>query len=72
MFFTLLVFATALTISVIAAWYSIVGLTAIFASAVWPVAIMGSALEVAKLVSASWLYRYWLFIPRLIKYYLGP
>ena len=70
MFFTLLVFATALTISVIAAWYSIVGLTAIFASAVWPVAIMGSALEVAKLVSASWLYRYWLFIPRLIKYYL--
>ena len=70
MFFTLLVFATALTISVIAAWYSIVGLTAIFASAVWPVAIMGSALEVAKLVSASWLYRYWLFIPRFIKYYL--
>ena len=70
MFFTLLVFATALTISVIAAWYSIVGLTAIFASAVWPVAIMGSALEVAKLVSASWLYRFWSYIPRFIKYYL--
>ena len=70
MIFTFLVFFTALTISFIAAWYSIAGLIAIFASAAIPVAIMGSALEVAKLVSASWLYRYWFYIPKLIKYYL--
>lgn len=70
MIFTFLVFFTALTISFIAAWYSIAGLIAIFASAAIPVAIMGSALEVAKLVSASWLYRYWSYVPKLIKYYL--
>ena len=70
MIFTFLVFFTALTISFIAAWYSIAGLIAIFASAAIPVAIMGSALEVAKLVSASWLYRYWFYVPKLIKYYL--
>lgn len=70
MYFVFLVFFTALTISFIAAWYSIAGLIAIFASAAIPVAIMGSALEVAKLVSASWLYRYWSHIPKLIKYYL--
>ena len=70
MYFVFLVFFTALTISFIAAWYSIAGLIAIFASAAIPVAIMGSALEIAKLVSASWLYRYWSHIPKLIKYYL--
>jgi len=70
MSFIILVFITALVISFIAAYYSIAGLIAIFASAAIPVAIMGSALEVAKLVSASWLYRYWNYIPKLIKIYL--
>jgi hypothetical protein len=50
---------TALTLSSIAAWYSVVGLTAIFAAAVIPVIIMGGSLEVAKVVTTIWLHRYW-------------
>ena len=49
----------ALSLSAIAAWYSILGLTAIFAAAVVPIIIMGSALEVAKVVTTVWLHRYW-------------
>jgi len=61
---------TAIGISFVAAYYSIIGLTAIFAGAFWPVVIMGSFLELAKLVTASWLYRNWTTVPKLIKYYL--
>lgn len=50
---------TALTLSGIAAWYSVVGLTAIFAAAVIPIIIMGGALEFAKVVTTVWLHRYW-------------
>lgn len=65
-----LVLATALIISSVAAWYSIVGLTAIFAAAKIPVIIMGASLEVGKLVAASWLYQNWERIPFLLKTYL--
>ena len=65
-----LVLSTGLGISAIAAYYSIVGLTAIFASAFWPVVIMGSALEVGKLVAISWLHKNWKIAPLLIKAYL--
>ena len=58
-----------LSISGIAAYYSIVGLTAIFAASFWPVVIMGSALEVGKLVAISWLYNNWQKAPFLIKTY---
>lgn len=61
----------AIAVSAIAAYYSIVGLVAIFAAAVIPVAIMGSALEVAKLVTVSWLYQNWKIAPKLLKYYLS-
>ena len=61
----------AIAVSAIAAYYSIVGLVAIFAAAVIPVAIMGSALEVAKLVTVSWLYQNWKRTPKLLKYYLS-
>lgn len=54
--FTLLV---ALCISAIAAWYSVIGLTAIFAGAVIPIIIMGGILEVAKITTTVWLHRYW-------------
>lgn len=64
-----LVLITGLAISAIAAWYSIVGLAAIFAASVIPVVIMGSALEVGKLVSISWLYNNWSKTPFLIKTY---
>lgn len=60
----------ALSISVVAAYYSIVGLVAIFASAVIPIIIMGSVLEVGKLTSAVWLHMNWKSAPFLIKTYL--
>ena len=65
-----LVFLTGLVISAVAAYYSIIGLTAIFAGAFWPVVIMGSSLEVGKLVAVSWLYNNWKHTPFLIKSYL--
>lgn len=63
---------TALVLSGIAAWYSIVGLTAIFAAAVIPVIIMGASLEVAKVVTTVWLHRFWGKSGLLIKVYLIP
>ena len=60
----------ALSISAVAAYYSIVGLVAIFASAVIPIIIMGSVLEVGKLTSAVWLHLNWKAAPILIKTYL--
>jgi hypothetical protein len=67
--FTLLV---ALTVSTIAAWYSIIGLTTIFAGAVVPVIIMGSALELAKITTTVWLRKYWHRAGLLLKLYLVP
>jgi hypothetical protein len=65
-----LTFLAAILLSGIAGYYSIIGLAAIFAGAFWPVVIMGSALEFAKLVTASWLYRNWKTTPILLKSYL--
>jgi len=59
MWFGILTLATALIISVSAAYYSILGLTAIFAAAFWPIVILGSSLEVGKVVSTLWLHKYW-------------
>jgi len=64
-----LLFFTAFVLSGIAAYYSVIGLIAIFSAAVIPVAVMGGSLEAAKLVVASWLYRYWKSIPFLMKAY---
>ena len=50
-----LALASGLFISAVAIYYSIVGLASVFAAAVIPIMIMGTALEVAKLVAASWL-----------------
>ena len=65
-----LALVVAIAISAVAAWYSIVGLMAIFAAAAIPIAIMGGVLEVGKLVTASWLYRNWNKTPFLLKSYL--
>jgi hypothetical protein len=71
MFLTLLTFISAISISIIAAGYSIVGLATLFAGAAVPIIAMGSALEVGKLVAASWLYQNWRSdVPRLLKTYL--
>lgn len=66
---TYLLFATALGLSAVAAYYSIMGLVAIFAAAAIPIFIMGSLLEISKLVVASWLYRSWKQIPKLMMGY---
>ena len=69
MFLTILTFLSAISISVIAAGYSIIGLATLFAGAVIPIIAMGSALEVGKLVAASWLYNNWNSdVPRLLRH----
>ena len=69
MLFGILTLLVGLAISVVAAWYSIVGLMAIFAAAKIPIAIMGAVLEVGKLLTASWLYQYWDKTNTLLKSY---
>jgi hypothetical protein len=66
---TYLLFIVALALSAVAAWYAIVGLMAIFAAAAIPIAVMGGLLETSKLVIASWLYRNWKEIPKLMRGY---
>lgn len=62
----------ALSLSTVAAYYSIIGLTAIFAGAVIPVIIMGSMLEIAKITTTVWLRKYWNKCSWVIKLYLVP
>lgn len=60
----------ALILSGVAAYYSIAGLVVIFSAAAVPVMIMAGTLEAAKVVATSWLFRYWNFINKWLKYYL--
>ena len=59
-----------LTISAVAIWYSVIGLVAIFAAATIPIIVMGTALEVSKLVATLWLKWNWSRAPILIRAYL--
>ncbi len=70
MFIAILTLLSALSISGVAIFYSVIGLATIFPGAFWPVVIMGSVLEIGKLITASWLYRQWKFTPFLLKTYL--
>ena len=72
MFLTYLTLISGISLSIIAAGYSIIGLAALFAGATTAIYAMGGALEVAKLVMASWLYNNWNspLLPKSIKYYL--
>jgi hypothetical protein len=72
MLLTYLMLVVALLLSAVAAFYSIVGLTAIFAAAVIPIVIMGSILEAAKLVVTVWLHEYWREVKLSMKLYLVP
>lgn len=65
-----LTFLTAIALSAVAAYYSVIGLAAIFPGSFMPVVIMGSVLEVSKLVTVSWLYNNWKQCPVLIKTYM--
>ena len=68
--FPTMVALSALSVSVSAAFYSVSGLSKLFAGATFEVIIMASSLEVAKLVIASLLYQYWGKINKLLRFYL--
>lgn len=72
MIFGLFTLFVALIISAVAAYYSIVGLTAIFSAAVVPIMIMGASLEIGKLVAAVWLKLNWHRASITYKLYLVP
>ena len=65
----LLPFSTAIALSGIAAYYSVIGLAQIFPGSYWPIIVMGSVLEIAKLVTVSWLYNNWYVTVRIMRYY---
>ena len=71
MLFGLITLLTALVISISAAVYSILGLTAIFAAAYWPIVILGGSLEFGKIVTTIWLHRYWAVAEIRYKLYLS-
>ena len=68
--FPFIIATSALSVSASAAFYSVSGLSKLFAGATLAVIIMAGSLEVAKLVIASLLYQYRETIPKLLKYYL--
>jgi len=70
MVLALVTLITALGISAVAAFYSIVGLMAIFSASALSIAVMGIVLEIGKLITASWLYQNWKRVPLLLKSYL--
>ena len=69
--FPFIIALTALAVSASAAFYSVSGLSKLFAGAAFAVIIMAASLEVAKLVIASLLYQYRKNLPKLLKYYLS-
>jgi len=69
-FVAFLTLLTGLCISGVAVYYSVAGLTAIFAAAVIPIMVMGITLEISKLVATVWLKQNWDVAPALIKFYL--
>ena len=69
--FGIITLITALAIAGVAAWFSIAGLMAIFSAAALPIAVMAGTLEVGKLLTASWLYRYWNETSLALKAYLS-
>ena len=66
-----LIAVSALSVSASAAFYSVSGLSKLFAGAALAVIIMATSLEVAKLVIASLLYQYRKTLPKFLKYYLS-
>jgi hypothetical protein len=68
--FPYIIAASALSVSASAAFYSVTGLSMLFAGASTAVAIMASSLEVSKLVIASLLYQYWTDLNKVLKIYL--
>ena len=70
MVYSLIIFFSALSISLTAAYFSIIGLATIFPGSKLAIIVMGSVLEVGKLVAAVWLHKNWDKKIKFIKYYL--
>ena len=70
MIFGILTLITALAIAGVAAWFSIVGLMLLFSGSAMEIAIMAGTLEIGKLLTASWLYRYWNETSKWLRAYL--
>mgnify|MGYP003327047048 FL=1 len=70
MLFGILTLLTALAIAGVAAWFSIVGLMLLFSGMPMSIAVMAGTLEVGKLLTASWLYRYWNETSLMLRSYL--
>ena len=70
MIFPFLIAFSALSLASVAAYFSIIGLTTIFPGAFWSIVIMGTTLEIGKLVTAVWLHRNWRNCKKLMKLYL--
>ena len=69
--FPLLIAFSALSVSASAAFYSVSGLSKLFAGAAFAVIVMAASLEIAKLVIASLLYQYRKTLPKFLKWYLS-
>ena len=69
-FFQYVVGLSALLVAGSAAYYSVFGLSKLFSGAMFAVVVMAGSLEFAKLVSASFLYRYWTKVNTWLKYYM--
>jgi len=65
-----LVLVMGLLLTEVGGYFSIIGLATIFAGAYWSVVVMASALELSKIVAASWIYRCWSIAPILIRTYM--
>lgn len=63
-----LTFLTALALSAVSAYFSVVGMASIFPGAYWPIILMFSIIELAKVVTISWTYRNWNNAPNTLKY----
>ena len=68
--FIVMTLFSALAVSAVAAYFSIVGLMAIFSALPLSILAMGIVLEIAKLVTASWVYQYWERIQFMMKAYM--
>ena len=69
--FRSILFVVGLTLSCVAAFYSVTGLAFVFAGAFWPVVVMGTTLEAAKVAAASWVFRYWKTASKPLVVYLS-
>lgn len=67
---TVLMFIAAMALSAVAGYYSVIGMTSIFAGAFYPIVIMTGILETSKVIVASWLYNNWRQTPLALRSYL--